>query len=312
MLSRRHIRIKVLQTLYGFQQNEDKNLPKAEKQLLANILNLYESYLKTLLLLKEISEYTDLHADNQDSKFLSTKQGIKENRKFANNFLVQALDENDKFQGLIKTYKAQVVWNPELIKGLFNDLKQSEEYKTYCETETRSLEQDVAMLTYLLKQIVMKTEDVAFAFDEFTLHWDSDQDLVFAGVNRTIKTLLTGQLTFQEISSDWKGDWNFALELFRNAVLNDEKLRELIDKKTKNWELERIAQMDVLILGLAATEMLNFSEIPVKVTINEYIEIAKNYSTPKSKTFVNGILDSIFKDFKEQKLLHKSGKGLIE
>jgi N utilization substance protein B len=170
------------------------------------------------------------------------------------------------------------------------------------------------IMLFLYKQLVQKSEYVSSFMEEKSMYWESDQDLVGSAVLKTIKEIFKSKEQFRliSISKDWDEDWHFALTLFRKSIVNDEQYSAMIQERTSHWDVERIAQVDILLIKMAMAELAYAESIPVKVTINEYIELAKHYSTPKSNIFVNGLLDSISKEMMEKGMIQKAGRGLVE
>lgn len=311
MLSRHLLRAKIFQALYAYNQNEQNNLEKGEKALFSQIDRLYDTYLLGLWILVMLKDYTNQYADFQEGKMLATLQGKRENRLFANNKLLISLQNQKELHLRITKRNLEGFFQTEFIHKLYVKLAQSEAYKTYLTLDEPSLADELEIVLYLHKQILVKDEDLNAIFEDYNISWESDRDLVISHVSRTIKSFVKDQIHISMLSKEWADDKYFAETLFRKAVLEASQLDKLIDKQTKNWDLERITITDTILLRLALAEMLSFPEIPIKVSLNEYIELAKQFSTPKSNTFINGILDVISKDLVAKGTLIKTGKGLI-
>ncbi len=314
MLNRRHLRLKVLQSLYAYHQSEVRDLQKGEQELLQNIEKMTEAYILSLKLIDDLIHFTQHWADERDGKMLATIQNRKENRKFAGNIFASYLEQSETYTTALKKYKIKgQTLDPEFLRKLFMVFAETEGYQHYVEAGERTEREDLELVLLLYKKVLLHSEVVDGFFEEKSMYWESDKELVSAAVIKTIKEALKGSQTFRliELSRDWTGDWSFAQGIFRKAVLQHDYFQQLIQEKTKGWDVERIALMDVLIIQLALSEMIVETAIPVKVTLNEYLEISKTYSTPKSSQFINGILDNISKELQSSGSILKTGRGLI-
>jgi N utilization substance protein B len=314
MLNRRHLRLKILQSLYAYHQSEDRDLHKGETELLQNIEKMTEAYILSLKLIDDLIHYTGHWADERDAKMLATIQNRKENRKFEDNVFSTLLRKHEPYLAFLKKYKIKgQTLEPSFLRKLYMQLAETEAYQTYIATEERSDKADLELISLLYKQIIMPSEVVDSFFEEKTIYWESDKSLVAASVIKTIKESFKSKNEFRliELSRDWNGDWLFAQQVFRKAVLQNSHFDTLIQEKTRGWDVDRIALMDVLLIKLALAEMIEETAIPIKVTMNEYLELAKIYSTPKSNVFINGILDNISKSLVEKGEIKKMGRGLI-
>jgi len=313
MLNRRYLRIKVMQVLYSFFQSSDKDMNKAEKELFRNIEKIYDLYLSILLLFTDIRHQAELILEEGKNKMLPTQEELNPNRKFINNRVIRQLSENQSLQKEINNRKISWQVEPELIKKLFTTIKGSEEYTAYIGSSEDSYQTDKNFVIEIFKKYISEHEPLLYHFEEKSIYWVDDVWLVNSTIAKTLEFLSESSTNLvMKLYKDEEDDKKFITELFRKTILMDSENEKLISGKTKNWELERIAMMDTLLMKMAITEMLVFSNIPVKVTLNEYIEISKLYSTPKSKMFINGILDSLVVDFKDQQKLVKTGRGLME
>jgi N utilization substance protein B len=314
MLNRRHLRLKVLQSLYAYHQSEVRDLQKGEQELLRNIEKMSEAYILSLKLVDDLIHYTQHWADERDSKMLATIQNRKESRKFGENVFGRHLNECEAYNQALKKYKIKgQTLDPEFLRKLFMTFSETEAYQEYIAQENPSSEADLALIQVLYKHILLKSEVVDGFFEEKSMYWEADKALVSAAVQKTIKEAFknTDHFRLIDLSRDWAEDWAFAQGIFRKAVLQNDHYEKLIQEKTRGWDVERIAMMDVLIIQLAIAEMIQEVAIPVKVTMNEYLEISKAYSTPKSSQFINGILDNIAKELMASGEIAKAGRGLI-
>ena len=315
MLNRRHLRVKVLQTLYAYTQSPDKQVSKFEKQLLKNVDQVYETYIWLLVLLADVCAYADVDAEDRANKFLPTEKDLNSNNRLSENRFIQLLNQNEQFQEGQKKYKVSWAFDPEIVPSIFKALKQSPEYETYMEDADHSLSKEKDIIKFIFRKLILKIPAVEQAFEERFLHWPMDKEVLKAMVAKTLKNFSSenpAQNKLVPVSPNWEEDKAFVLKLFTSVIQHADTYQELISARTKNWTSDRIALMDTLLMRLAICELIQFPNIPVKVTINEYLEISKEFSTPKSNTFINGILDGILLDLKSAGRIHKHGRGLLE
>lgn len=315
MLNRRHLRIKVLQTLYAYTQSPDKQVSKFEKHLLKNVDQVYEMYIWLLALLAEVCAYADVDAEDRANKFLPTTEDLNFNTHLSENVFIRLLNQNESFLEGLKKYKVSWSYDPEIVPSIFKALKKTPEYQAYMAETDRSLSQEKDIIKFIFRKLVLKIPAVEQSFEERFLHWTMDKEVLKAMVAKTLKNFNSehpGENKLVEISPNWEEDKAYILKLFTHSIQFSDEYQELISTRTKNWTSERIALMDTLLMRLAICELIHFPNIPVKVTINEYLEISKEFSTPKSNTFINGILDSILLDLKTAGRIHKYGRGLLE
>lgn len=280
-----------------------------------SIDDVYEMYIRMLALLSEITEYTEIDAIERANKHFPTAEDLNPNKKLLHNNFIVLLQKNPEFQAAVNKY--QVNWNadPEFIKTVYNKLKSAPEYTAYLNDDKEGLEESKEIIKFIFRKIILKSQNIIQAFEDKFINWSVDKEVMQGMVAKTIKNFVNedpfkNKLT--PISADWKEDAKFVEDLFVHTLKNDSKYQEMIADRTKNWESERIALMDTILMKMAICELLNFPSIPVKVTINEYLDLSKDYSTPKSNSFINGILDKILGDLKRTNSIHKIGRGLIE
>ncbi|WP_353133422.1 transcription antitermination factor NusB [Pseudopedobacter sp.] len=313
MLNRRHLRIKVMQTLYAYLQSEGSDYKKQEKGLLSSIDKVYEMYVSLLALINDVVQYADIDAEERANKHLPSTEDLNPNLKILDNLFIKLLLENEEYVQAVKKYKISWDFDPELARSLFVTLRNSQEYKDYLALEEHDLHSDKDIIKFIFKKVILKSELAQNALEEKHINWQVDQDVLQAMVAKTLKNFdsLGGDNKLAQISSNWIEDKEFVVDLFHKTLANDSVYQEMIAGKTKNWEADRIAMMDILIMKMALAELIYFSSIPVKVTINEYLEIAKEFSTPKSNVFINGILDKILNELKAENKIRKYGRGLV-
>jgi len=314
MLNRRHLRVKVLQTVYAFQQSDDKNVNNFEKALLKSVDQVYEMYIWVLALLSEVAEYAVTDAEDRANKFLPSEHDLNANTRLSNNTFIELLRQNEQFVELAKKYKVNAVFDAQLTRSIFHILKQSPEYIEYLDNDDRSLKAEKEIIKFIFKKIILKSPAIEQVFDEHFINWTTDKDVLQALLAKTLKNFSSEDPEKNQLAQlcpNWTDDKEFIVDLFRLTTRHGEDYQKYISGKTKNWEADRIAMIDTLLMRMAITELLNFSSIPVKVTINEYIEISKEFSTPKSNSFINGILDKILIELQQEGKVRKFGRGLI-
>jgi len=313
MLNRRHIRIKVMQGIYAMHKHESETLDKEEKFLFQSIENMYDLYLLLLSALVEIRLKEEEYLDLASKKHLATKEERNPNRKFVENKLLTLLAASGSLENAIDE-RAISNWkrNDDVILLLLEAIKTSELYQDYMHTTTSSFTADKNFIADLFSEVIAPNDKLYDYLEDYKLTWLDDLPTINTLVLKQIKQLKSENDSFL-VTTLYKDleDKEYVKNLFRKTVLNEVELsKEYIDK-TPNWDTERIAEIDTIILKMAICELLKFPSIPIKVTINEYLEIAKEYSTPKSSIFINGILDNIVKDYQKNNRLTKAGRGLL-
>ncbi|RYZ97639.1 MAG: transcription antitermination factor NusB [Sphingobacteriaceae bacterium] len=315
MLNRRHLRVKVLQSLYAYHQSSNRDIKQHQKNLLGSIDSVFEMYIWMLSLIAEVVAFAANDAEERANKHLPTAEDLKPNLKILTNRFVQSLNENKEYLAAEKKYKISWDFEPELSKTLFNLLKAAPEYKEYQEKTDDSLHSDKDIIKFIFKKVILKSSLAEQVFEDKFIVWPVDKDVLQALIAKTFKNFSNDNYQLNklaEVTGNWEEDREFIINLFDESVRHDEEYQALIAAKTQNWEPERIAMMDTLLMKMALTEFLNFASVPVKVTINEYLEISKEFSTPKSNSFINGILDKILIELKSENKIKKTGRGLIE
>ncbi|WP_293788582.1 transcription antitermination factor NusB [uncultured Pedobacter sp.] len=315
MLNRRHLRIKALQNIFAWHMADKKDIKGDLKTLMQSIDSVYEMYIWMLSLMVEVTEFTANDAAERANKFIKTAEDINPNMKLLHNKFSVLLQQNPEYASAIKKYKVDWGFDPEIRKTVYNSLKASKEYADYLADPNESLESSKDIIKYIFRKIILKNQGIIQVFEEKFINWQVDHEVMKGMVAKTLKNF-TSEDPFKnkltEISADWVEDSKFVQDLFVHTLQNDAKYQDMIADRTKNWESERIALMDTILMKMAICELLNFPSIPVKVTINEYLELSKDYSTPKSNSFINGILDKILGDLKKNNTIKKIGRGLIE
>lgn len=311
MLNRRYLRIKTMQTLYSYFQQENGDIAFYEKELFKSLDKIYDLYISVLQLLGDIHHTAHLVLEENKHKRLPSKEDLDPNLKFIKNSFLVALAESGDLKRELTNRKISWQNDFDLVRKLFLELRGSELYKTYMASGNNSTKEDKQFLTTVVTEFLYEHELLNHLFEDRNIHWADDTYGAFSMVSKTIEAF-NGELKLLPLFKDAEDDKQFISTLFRKTIAGDKDYEKLIDEKTKNWELDRIAAMDILLMKMAIAEFLNVSNVPVKVSLNEYIDISKEYSTPNSRTFINGVLDKIIADLKRDNKIQKTGRGLME
>lgn len=312
MISRRMLRIKVLKALYAHMKSDADSLMASEKMLVTSIDKTYDLYFLMLSLIVEMAHYAEQRQEMAKKKQLPTYEDLNPNRKFVDNAVVRLIAQSDSVNDYLAARKLSWAQYPELIKTLFAQLEQSDYYKKYMTSQEHSFREDLTLVTEFYTRELEESEVLENAIDEMSILWNDDLGFALIMVTRTLSNMRPSHVEVKVLPK-FKSieDLDFARDLFAKTAVNFDTYQEEIEKYTRNWDVERIAFMDNLIMAAAMAELITFPSIPVKVTLDEYIEIAKFYSTQGSSTFINGILDKIVASLNEQGKINKSGRGLI-
>jgi len=312
VLNRRHIRVKVMQSIYAMHQKSSDELEKEEKFLIQSIDNIQDLYLIMLSSLIEIRKKEVVYLETSSKKHLATAEEKNPNKKFINNAVLQLLEESSSLSIALEKRKINN-WsmNDDYILILLNEIKKSALYQKYMSTKKSTFEDDKQFVVDMFTEVLAPNEKLYEYLEDHKLTWIDDIPLVNTQIQKQLKQINEkDEFRVVKLYKD-EEDKEFVSLLFRKTVLNEVVLaKEYIDK-TPNWDADRIAEIDTIILKMAICEFLKFPSIPVKVTINEYLEIAKEYSTPKSSIFINGILDNLVKEFETENKIKKTGRGLM-
>lgn len=318
MLSRRHLRVKVLQAVYAFFQNGNTDLSKGEKQLLLSVNKIHELLIYQISFLIEMRDFASNRIEESKKKYFPTEEDLAPNMKFVENKALKQLANNREFRKLHDVFK--INWSDEqgMVRKAFLTMKDARFYQKHMLESEDSYEADVDILIKVIKKLLTDYELLEDFYESKSIYWAFDAyhsaNLVLMKFLKSMKETDDEYAPIPEIidNGDEQEDREFMLELFRKTILHSDEYAEMIDEKARNWELDRIALMDVILIKMALAELLEFPSIPVKVTLNEYIDISKYYSSAKSKVFINGILDKLIIDLKESKRIKKTGRGLME
>jgi N utilization substance protein B len=312
MLNRRHIRAKVMQVLYAQTANSKEN--DSALQLQNSMEHMYKLYLLMTSLLIKLRERAIDHQKRSEKKYIKTQEDVNPNMRFVDNFLLQKLTEDTALNAELESHKIQY-WEQdgEYVELIYQDLIKSDLYESFMSNSKSSLENDVAFVVEVFREIIVSNNKLYDYFQDKNITWVDDFPVVNTFIVKLFKRMTTKLKTefFTPNLFKDKEDEAFGFKLMKATRDNFEVYNAEIISKTKNWDKDRIAKIDFVLLQMAICEFQEFPSIPTKVTINEYIELAKEYSTPKSNVFINGVLDKIVKDYRNQKTLNKKGRGLM-
>ncbi len=314
MFNRRFLRIKVLQALYAYHQDETPNRTTHEKAMLKSLDRAYELYIFLLSLPAEFRFYIDKELEKQTSKYFPTEEIIVPLQAMHNNQCIVLLEKSEVINTKMKDMKLKWTGTSDLFKNSWADLQKNEFFASYSKNPNHGFNEDRKLLSEIYQIFIAESELFEKYMEEQFMNWEDDQVLVTNALLKSISLMKedgSGDyiITEASVSSD---DKDFMIDLFRKTIEQEDELSKLIGDKTKNWETDRIAVVDFLLMKLALCEITSFPHIPVKVSINEYLELAKLYSTPNSHGFINGVLDKVQIDLKKENKINKTGRGLVE
>ncbi|MFV0378310.1 MAG: transcription antitermination factor NusB [Mangrovibacterium sp.] len=313
MISRRIIRIKVLQVLYAHYTSPEKSINNTEKELFFSIQKTYDLYHFLLQLVVEIADHANAIIELRKKKHFPTPEDLNPNTRFITNKVIYQLRHNEQMK--IQLEQSKLSWSnePELIKRLYTNLIESDFYIEYMTAPERNYLDDKKVVELALAEVILQSDELISLLEEQSIYWNDDLDFVTSMTIKTIKKLKDYSDDKTALMPLFKDDEDrdFAKNLYRKCVVNHNDLTKVVETYTENWDVERIAFLDNLIMEMAIAEFLYFPSIPTKVSLNEYIELSKYYSTQKSRNFINGILDKALKALKKEGKIVKAGRGLI-
>ncbi|KKB52771.1 MULTISPECIES: transcription antitermination factor NusB [Parabacteroides] len=307
MINRILIRIKVLQIVYSFYQNGNNDLKVAENELLFSLRKSYDLYHYFLLLIIEVTNLQKRTLDVKKNKYMPTHAELNPNTRLIDNRFAAQVAENAALQKYVAEQGLSWANDEEFVKSVLDIILASDLYNEYLDNENDSYETDKEFWRCVFKKLICGNEVIEDFLEDKSIYWNDDIEIVETFTLKTIKKFEEKNGSKQELLPMFKDleDHSFAIKLFRQTLLKGAEYRERINNHMKNWETERIANMDLIIMQVALAEIMTFPSIPINVTLNEYIDTAKYYSTPKSGNFINGILDSIVSELKKEKVLLK-------
>ena len=312
MINRRHIRVKVMQSVYAILQSHNDDIIREEKFLKHSISKMFDLYVLNIQLLVEVQKLAAKKMGLSKKKILATAEDLKPNTKFIDNKVIHAIAASVSVEGYIELNNLRN-WEEdnEYVKIIFEELLKSDLYNNYLAAEEDSFKLDKTFVLDFFKEIVAPNDKLAEYYEDKMISWVDDIPFVNTWVVKTLsKQKANGLFVLGSLYKD-KDDEDFVSNLFRKTVLKQAEYEKEISDKTPNWESDRIAEIDMILIKMSITEFINFPSIPTRVTINEYIEISKDYSTSKSSYFINGVLDKISREFIANKKIVKIGRGLL-
>jgi N utilization substance protein B len=307
MLSRRLLRVKVMQMVYAFHKNGGQSVQEVEKELYHSISKSFELYHWLLLLLVDIRDYAANRIENARNKKMPSDEDLHPNTRFIDNVLIAQLADNNELNSYIEATGLSWANQPEFVKEMFDVMNKSDLYKAYMEEESQSYDSHKKFVVKLVEKVIGQYEPLYQQLEEQSIYWNDESEFVVSMVIKTLKEFEKVNGPDQILQKEFKDqeDKAFVSVLFRKSLLNGKSYTELISKYSEHWDFDRVAFMDIVLMHIALTEVLEFPLIPVRVTLNEYIEIAKHYSTPKSSVFINGMLDKIINHLTDEGKIKK-------
>jgi len=317
MLNRRQLRIKVLHALYGYFQEKDRDMPKAERQLFFAVDKFFELYIYLMAIMQRVHQLRIEKREMQTKRIMATAEDLNPSRRFTDNPILVELQNNKAINEA--TERLAIQWDEDrmdIIRDVHAKMMVHEEYLTYMDAESVKIEDHVKVVSSIFKHCIANNDLVQHFLDEMSIYWADDLDLAASMGLKTLKSFKSvkevGTGKILGLYKDEDEEREFVQELFRQTIIQSIENENLLDTATSNWKLERIAYMDMIIMKMALAEVRTFRSIPTKVTMNEYLELSKYYSTPNSSGFINGVLDKLFAEMTESGLINKMGRGLLE
>jgi N utilization substance protein B len=306
-----------MQALYAHAQNSNTDLAIGERELIRSIDKLYELFIYQLSFIDEIFAFSSKRTEDAKFKYLPTTEDLNPNTKFIDNKLIELIRDNADYRRNVDRYKISWFEDEEMVRNIFNLFKEGPEYKEYMASKSKSFKSDKEIVIKLFKKYIISYPNFESFCEEKNIYWANDYPVASGYLIKSLKLIeqdwepLAPIPNFHILENKTE-DLQFARTLFRLTLLKGKNYEQMISDRAKNWDLDRIALMDMIFLKMALTEFVEMPTIPIKVSFNEYIEISKEFSTPKSKTFINGILDKLIAELTEQKKIKKTGRGLME
>ena len=319
MLSRRHLRIKALQALYSYFLGNNLELSIGEKNMLKSTSRIYELIIWQIGFLLQLAKFAGLRSEENKKKFYPTEEDLNPNTSFIDNLFLKKISENKDFVRKSNAYKVDWTDETEMLRKVYNQMRESETYKKYLTSTTHTFDEDREFVIWIFKTLVAYQDNIDYFYEEKNIFWANDLEIANPLVLKVLNSFRAKKDEFQLMPSlyntdgkeDPDEDRKFLIELYHKTILKGNEFEEIIEQKAKNWEINRIAAMDIILLKMALAELTQFDSIPIKVTLNEFIELSKYYSTPKSRVFINGILDKLITEMTNEKQIVKKGRGLM-
>jgi len=312
MLTRRHIRVKVMQSLYALFRNDEPNTAAEKRFLEKSMTDMYDQFLLDLSLLLEVKNFAQDYLEKSQKKHLATQEEIHPNLNFIENGVLAKIEQNEAFNDLLEKNKLYH-WRkePHYVQLIWEQLRQTTLYKSYTSNSRASFEEDKRFIIDFFKEVIAPNEKIHDYLEDTKITWMDDLPIVNTSIVKTLKKMkATEPFRLPKLFKS-EDDRQFAFDLFNRTLMYKHDFEESINRQTPNWDKDRLAEIDSILIKMALCEFIRFPSIPVKVTINEYLEISKEYSTPKSSIFINGVLDRLSKEYEKEGRLNKIGRGLL-
>lgn len=308
MINRNLIRIRTVQIVYSWYQNTNRDLQAAEKDLLLGLQKSYDLYYYFLLLMVELTRIYSIRTEAKRNKFLPTEEDLNPNVKLIENRFVRQLAQNRQFNKYLSERPMSWSEHDVFVKNLLDEIVASDTYADYSRKEETNYDDDREFWRKTFKQFIYNNEKLDEILEDESIYWNDDIEVIQTFVMKSIKQFAESAGESQQLLPMFKDeeDRRFALKLLHNTLLNEKQYRLLIERHTEKWDFDRIAFMDMIIMQIAIAEIHTFEDIPTSVSLNEYIELAKSYSTPKSGTFINGVLDAVVAELKKENKIFKN------
>jgi transcription antitermination protein NusB len=316
MLNRRLLRIKIFQALYSYYQTEPDNVSVALKNLMTSLVKMHELFIRNLLIIVRVADIIDDRFETGKQKYIKSESDSDLLKRLSDNTCIRNLKENAQFQKYVSNYKINLSDDADLLRQIARNTEDSEEYKLYQVSE--NTKNDMQFLKTIYKNHIYTNHNLHSRLEEMNMHWANDQ--YYIGI--ILMTFLKKDSFFSQPEmpipeafkpvefDDAESDEDFVKTLFVKTIKHADEYQTMINSYLENWEPDRIALCDIIIMKMALAEVLNFNQIPIKASLNEYIELTKTFSTPKSKIFVNGILDKVISHYNREGKIEKIGRGL--
>ncbi len=314
MLNRRHLRIKVFQAIYSYLRGAKNDLGVGERELLSGVNRIHELFMLHVSVFAELHSFATKRIKERKNKRLPSQDDLNPNLRFVDNELLKAISNSSSIQKKIEEYKISWFSHEDVIQKLYKAIEESNAYKKYMSVDGFDVEDQKSFIIKIYREFIADNDILQDFFEERSIHWSDDHYFVCGYI---VKYLKGFQARFSEdyrvpdLYKDVDDDVDFIQTLYRKTLVNSSVYQEIIMDKAKNWDADRIAVIDFIFMKMALCELVNIPSVPIKVTLNEYIELSKTYSTPKSRVFINGILDKIVPDLKQKGEIKKIGRGLM-
>lgn len=314
MLNRRHLRIKVFQAIYSYLRGAKNDMGIGEKELITSVNRIHELFVFHVSVFTELHRFAEKTIEERKKKQLPTKEDLNPNLRFVDNELLKSLTVSESLQESIEKYKISWIENEDIIQKLYKQIEDSKAFARYMNTEEVDTDAQKSFVLKLYREFVADNDVLQDLFEDRSIHWIDDHYFVCGYVVKFFKgfsTKFSDNFRVPSLFKDLEDDTEFFKTLYRKTLLNNKEYEAIIMEKAKNWDVDRIAIVDFILMKMAVCELVKITSIPIKVTLNEYIELSKTYSTPKSRMFINGVLDKIVPELKEKGEIKKIGRGLM-